>query len=299
MSHVMEEIVSQPDCWAQAVSLSQREGSLLPGHGERVAAIGCGTSFFIAQAYAVMRESTGLGLTDAFPASEFPRGRQYDRLLAISRSGATTEVLEVLEQARGRWPTAAITADGSTAIQNHADELVELGFADEKSVVQTRFATSTLALLRAHLGDDLTQVIADARLAVASDLPSGASDRQQYTFLGRGWTVGVAHEAALKLREAALTWAESYPAMEYRHGPISISDKESVVWSMGQTPPGLADQVAATGALFVESTLDPMAELIRCQRLAMSVAARRGLDPDSPRNLTRAVVLDPRELPIG
>jgi fructoselysine-6-P-deglycase FrlB-like protein len=299
MSHVMEEIASQPDCWTKAAALSQSQGSLLPAHGERVAVIGCGTSFFMAQAYAVLRESSGLGLTDAFPASEFPGGRTYDRLLAISRSGTTTEVLDVLEQVRGRVPTAAITADGSTVIQKHADQLVVLEFADEKSVVQTRFATSALALLRAHLGDELTQAIADAHLAVAADLPPGAGDRQQYTFLGRRWTVGLAHEAALKLREAALTWAESYPAMEYRHGPMTISDTESAVWSLGQTPPGLADQVAATGALFVESTLDPMAELIRCQRLAVSVAARRGLDPDLPRNLTRAVVLDPRGLPIG
>src|SRR3712207_7559300 len=43
------------------------------------------------------------------------------------------------------------------------------------------------------------------------------------TFLGRGWTIGLANEAALKLRESAQAWTESYPAMEYRHGPISIT----------------------------------------------------------------------------
>lgn len=293
MSHVTDEIASQPDCWAQAVRRSRSDGPLLPTRGERVAVIGCGTSLFMGQAYAVMRESAGQGVTDAFPASEFPAGRHYDRLLAISRSGTTTEVLDVLDEVRGRLPTVAITADPSMPIQQHADRLVALEFADEQSVVQTRFATTTLALLRAHLGHDLVQVIADARLAVDALAPPGAAERGQFTFLGRGWTVGLAHEAALKMREAALSWAESYPAMEYRHGPVSISDERSVVWMLGQTPPGLAAQVADTSAMFVESMLEPMAELIRCQHLAVSRAVQRGLDPDRPRNLTRAVVLDP------
>ncbi|MGH8894099.1 MAG: SIS domain-containing protein [Actinomycetes bacterium] len=293
MSYVNDEILSQPDCWAQAVRLSRREGRLLPARGERVAVIGCGTSLFMGEAYAVARESSGQGLTDAFPASEFPSRRHYDRLVAISRSGRTTEVLDALDEVRGRLPTVAITADPSTPIQEHADELVALEFADEQSVVQTRFATTTLALLRAHLGQDLDGVIADARLAVDAPEPAGAADRDQFTYLGRGWTVGLAHEAALKTREAALSWAESYPAMEYRHGPVSISDERSLVWMLGQPPAGLAAQVTATAAMFVESMLEPMAELVRCQRFAVSRAYQRGLDPDRPRNLSRAVVLDP------
>ena len=59
----------------------------------------------------------------------------------------------------------------------------------------------------------------------------------EFTFLGRGWAAAVADEAALKLREASRTWAESYPAMEYRHGPISVSDENTVVWALGEVPP--------------------------------------------------------------
>ena len=69
----------------------------------------------------------------------------------------------------------------------------------------------------------------------------------QYTFLGTGWTVGLASEAALKLRESARLWAESYPAMEYRHGPIAVSGPGGLVWRFGPAPDGLADGVAATG----------------------------------------------------
>lgn len=293
MSHVAAEIASQPDCWVEAARLGAGRADLLPAAGERVAVIGCGTSLYVGQAFAALREAAGQGLTDAFPASEFPLGRDYDRLVAISRSGTTTEVLGVLDEVRGRLPSIAITADPDTPVREQADRLVVLDFADEESVVQTRFATTTLALLRAHLGHDLGRVVADARLAVEAALPPGAVEREQFTYLGRGWTVGLAHEAALKLREAALAWSESYPAMEYRHGPMSISDENSVVWSLGPAPAGLAADVAGTSAMFVESDLEPMAELIRCQRLAVALAERRGLDPDRPRHLTRSVVLDP------
>ena len=53
----------------------------------------------------------------------------------------------------------------------------------------------------------------------------------------------------------------------------------------------LRDEVAATDALFVDHDDDPQVDLIRVQRTAVERARRRGLDPDQPRHLTRAVVL--------
>jgi fructoselysine-6-P-deglycase FrlB-like protein len=288
---VQAEIVSQPDCWRRAVEVAARSQGLLPRDGERVAVVGCGTSWFMSQAYASLRESTGQGETDAFAASELPRGRHYDRLLAITRSGTTTEVLELLHQVRGRQPTLAVTADPASAVLDTADQTIVLDFADERSVVQTRFATTTLALLRASLGHDLEPVAAEAEQAVAADLPAGLLERTQFTFLGSGWTVGLANEAALKLREACSAWAESYPAMEYRHGPISVADARSAVWFLGPPPPSLPGQAAATGALVVLPSGDPMAELVRAQRLGVALAAAKGLDPDRPRNLSRSVIL--------
>ncbi len=292
MTFVEDEIASQPDCWAAVVEEAPSFEAILPQPGERVAVVGCGTSWYMAQCYAAMRESAGLGHTDAFAASEASTGRDYDRIVAITRSGTTTEVLDVLIRARDRIPTVAITADEATPVVAAAAEVIVLPFADERSVVQTRFATTTLTLLRAHLGHDLTAAIADARVAVAEALPD-AADRGQFTFLGRGWTVGLANEAALKMREASLSWAESYPAMEYRHGPISIGDARSLVWMLGAAPDGLRAEVTATGATWVRSELDPLADLIRAQRLAVAVGHARGLDPDNPRNLSRSVILDP------
>jgi fructoselysine-6-P-deglycase FrlB-like protein len=291
---VLAELRSQPACWRRAVEVAARSRGLLPRDGERVAVVGCGTSWFMAQAYAALRESAGRGETDAFTASELPRGRAYDRLLAITRSGTTTEVLALLGQVRGGPPTLAVTGDPGSAVVAAADQAIVLDFADERSVVQTRFATTTLALLRASLGQDLGPVAAAADRAVAAEPPAGLLERTQFTFLGSGWAVGLANEAALKLREACAAWAESYPAMEYRHGPISVADARSAVWFLSDPPASLPEEVAATGALVLTPTGDPMAELVKAQRLAVALAAARGLDPDRPRNLTRSVVLPAR-----
>nr|WP_296066405.1 sugar isomerase [uncultured Actinoplanes sp.] len=305
MTYVKAEIASQPDCWRRAAGLATAPG--LPAAGERVAVVGCGTSWFMAKAYASLRERTGAGETDAFQASEFPPGRRYDRIVAITRSGTTTEVVDLLRALDGT-PVTVITADPGRPAALLATEAIVLDFADEQSVVQTRFATSTLALLRAHLGEDIESVAADAEVAVRLPLPVHPALTEQITFLGRGWTVGLAEEAALKCREAAGFWAEAYPAMDYRHGPISIAAPRRVVWAFGEIPSGLADDVEATGASFVHSRhhggyaalgswcggrapLDPMADLVVAQRVAVLLATNQGLDPDRPRNLTRSVVL--------
>ncbi|MDF5751441.1 SIS domain-containing protein [Spongiactinospora sp. TRM90649] len=294
-THTEAEIASQPDLWRRAVStLPGIPASALPALGERVAVVGCGTSWFIAKAYAALRESAGQGETDAFAASETPAGRAYDRVLALTRSGTTTEVLTLLREIRaasGGPATSVITAVPGSPVTGLADHVVVLDYADETSVVQTRFATTQLTLLRAHLGEDLGGAIHDAERALAEPLPSGAVDAEQFTFLGRGWTFGLAEEAALKMREAARSWTEAYPAMEYRHGPISIAGPGRITWMLGQAPHGLAAEVERTGGDFVSTPADPLAELVRVQRTAVARAHARGLDPDHPLHLTRSVIL--------
>ena len=285
------EIASQPGCWLRAAGLAPAVAGVLPAHGERVAVVGCGTSWFIAQSYAALRETSGHGETDAFAASEMPVGRRYDRVVALSRSGTTTEILQLLAQLDGAVPTLAITASAQTPVAAVADAVIALDFADELSVVQTRFATTELALLRASLGHDMTPVARAAEEILASPLPQALTGARQFTFLGTGWTYGLANEAALKLREAAGMWTEAYPAMEYRHGPVAVTGPGSVVWLLGPAPDGLAGEVAAAGGLAWQSQADPLAELVGVQRLAAAVARARGFDPDRPRNLTRSVIL--------
>jgi fructoselysine-6-P-deglycase FrlB-like protein len=287
-SHVGREIRRQPEAWTRALALLPDVTALLPSAGERTAVIGCGTSWFMADSYARLREEHGRGETDAFAASLFPQ-RRYDRIVAISRSGTTTEVLRAIEAAS--TPVVAVTAVPGSPIAEAADETILLDFADEESVVQTVFATTALMLLRASLGDDVEPVVAEARrvLERPDDLP--AADATQFSFVGHGWAYGIALEAGLKMREAAQLWTESYPQMEYRHGPIAIAEPGRAVWVFGRPVPGLAQDVAATGATFVDDDLDPVADLVRAQLLAVRRAVERRLDPDRPRHLSRSVVL--------
>lgn len=286
---VSEELASQPETWRAAAGLLPSFADSLPRPGERVAVVGCGTSWFIAMSYAVAREQAGLGVTDAFAGSEYPAAREYDRVVTISRSGTTTEIVSLLQALPGQR-TVLITAVADSPAAAVAAETIALPFADERSVVQTRFATTTLALLRASLGDDVDALATQAQTALTIPVDD-LLDAEQVTFVGRGAAVGLTFEAALKTREAAQFWAESYPAMDYRHGPIAIAQPGRLVWSLGTTPDGLADEVAATGARFVHHDLDPIAGLVVVHRFAVALAERRGLDPDNPRSLTRSVIL--------
>ncbi|WP_040166036.1 SIS domain-containing protein [Microbacterium gorillae] len=285
------ELHSQPETWERAVAMTEAQ-SLLPADGERVAIVGCGTSWFIGQAYAALRENAGKGVTDAFTATEAPLDRDYDAVILLTRSGTTTEILEIAERIRGTVPVIGITGDPTSPLPGLVDRIIELPFADEQSVVQTRFATTALALLRASLGEDLSAAIAQARSVLAEDLDADLVEAEQYSFLGTGWTYGLANEAALKMRESSQSWTEAYYAMEYRHGPIAIAAPGRVTWALGQTPDGIAEDVANTGAHYEHRDIDGMAELVRVHRVALERARARGLNPDLPRNLTRSVILD-------
>jgi fructoselysine-6-P-deglycase FrlB-like protein len=365
MSITWGEIASQPAAWRRAAALASEVSDLLPAPGLSVCVVGCGTSLYMAQAWAALRETAGHGRTDAFAASELPRRSGYDALVAISRSGTTSEVVHALRQDIATRSLTITAVPGSPAAEA-ADAAITLDFADERSVVQTRFATSALTLLRAHAGGDVERAAQDAEHALEAPLPvqlhiegigpdpaagtegtgpnpaagtdgtgpnpaatagrasastpedsarppgdrrseavsAGGDDARpagaprQWTFLGRGWAVGLAHEAALKLREAAQQWAEAYPALEYRHGPIAIAGKGTVVWSLDPLDSALAGDVRATGATIVCEPLDPLAALVLAQRTAVALAQSKGLDPDRPRNLARSVVLEGAALEV-
>lgn len=288
-----EELFSQPDIWESAIAQARSE-TLLPAAGSRIAVVGCGTSWFMAQSYAAAREAAGQGETDAFAASEAAvvATRGYDAVVAITRSGTTTEVLSLLAEIGSTVPATVLLGDTQSPAAELAEHVVALDYADESSVVQTRFATAALAYLLTSLGIDLGPAVADAREVLAEPVPAELLNAEQFSFLGRGWTVGLAHEAALKMREAVQGWTESYPAMEYRHGPIAIAAPDRITWLLGDEPEGLRADVESTGARFEYSTRHPLAELVRVHKTTLERAMLRGLDPDRPRSLTRSVILE-------
>ncbi|THG34455.1 SIS domain-containing protein [Glaciibacter flavus] len=291
MSITTREIDSQPDIWRAALELAPRATELLARPGERVLVIGCGTSAFIAESFAALREAADLGETDAAYASEPRRWREYDAVIAISRSGTTTEVIDALRAVPAGVRTIAVTGVADSPVAEIVDDVLLLDFADEESVVQTRFPTTFVLLARAAFGEDVSDLPDAAAAALAEPLGVEAASVGHFVYLGSGWTYGLAQEAALKIREAAQAWSESYPLLDYRHGPLAVAGDESLVWMIGRGDAGLADDIRATGATVRTSSHDPLIELALTQRMAVAVAESRGLNPDTPRHLTRSIVL--------
>ncbi|MFB9831433.1 SIS domain-containing protein [Actinoallomurus acaciae] len=284
------EIASQPGSWIRAQAQSRSGPGGLPEAGEKVLVLGCGTSYYVAAAYAWLREQRGHGPTDAVIASELPEVlRPYDRVVAISRSGTTTEVHRALRRLGDDTPITAVLGALDTPIASLATDIVDLSYADERSVVQTRFPTTLLALLRAQLGARAQAELVDSgeravNAEVTETLP------RQLVVLASGWAAALAQEAALKCRESAGMWAEAYATGEYRHGPISVAGPDTLVWAMTPLSAVEITAIEATGARVHHGGTEPLAELVLLQRHAVAWAASVGRDADLPVHLTRSVV---------
>ena len=145
--------------------------------------VGCGTSLYMAQSCAVLRENAGLGETDAFPAIGVPA-------LAPVRPCRRADAIR--DNHRGHPAAGSIAGPGLDSAHNRRRPArraargrdVVLDFADEQSVVQTRFATTALALWRAHLGENLDAAIEDARRQLSAR-PSGPARRVRPVHLSR------------------------------------------------------------------------------------------------------------------
>lgn len=286
------ELTSQPDIWQRALDLAESHRGFLPAAGEKVLIVGCGTSYYIGDSYAYLRNDAGLGRTRAAIPSELDWIDDDEHIIVISRSGTTQDVVDLVERYGASHRITAILGDTDTPLGRLcADSTVHLGFADEKSIVQTRFATTVLTVLRASIDQAPSGLVGDARTALAADLPVDPAHVQHIVFLGHRWSVGLAQEAALKVRESAGFWTEAYSMWEYQHGPISCAGPSSLVWFLGDAPDVIADDVRSTGAAVYVNGLDAQANLPLVHRLAVDLAALRGRNPDTPPFLNRSVLV--------
>lgn len=289
--HTVQELASQPAMWERVGALAPGELARLPRPGAKVLALGAGTSFYILDSWARRRQELEGSVTRAYVASEVAELEAVDAVVVLSRSGTSSDTLRALEGVPAGVPRIGVVGVLDSPIAAACDQHVLLDFADERSVVQTRFATTALALLRRSLGEDLAPVVRQAREALEGPLRVAGSEVEHLVFLGSGWSVGLAHEAALKCREAARVHTEAYAVGEYQHGPIAVAGPGSVVWGLCPVPEPLADAIRATGARLLVAGGDPMAELVAVHRVAVAAAHHRGLDPDAPAHLNRSVVL--------
>jgi glucosamine--fructose-6-phosphate aminotransferase (isomerizing) len=305
---------------------------------ERIVLTGAGSSYYIAQvAAAALRERCGLPAV-AVPLSEvllrpagiFDPTAAPDRqaVVTISRSGTTTEAIDVIRLAQGRGqPALAVTCRPDSPMAQRADAALAVPEADEQAIVMTRSFNAQAALLMrlgavvaeqrgiatavtSRFAADLESVPdrwAEVDTHIERALELALAGPSRVVVLGGGAAHGIANEAVLKLTETSQVAASAFHPLEFRHGPISVCEPGVLV--VGVLGDGgeaeerrVLEESAALGATIWElgpdgpgADLDGIARLPlvlhALQALALGVALQRGRDPEAPRHLSQVVIL--------
>lgn len=345
-TYTHSEISSQPDIWKRVLH-DQAIINLAAHIVQNVVSdryflvIGCGSTHYLSMSTATLLRKLGFRAY-AIPASEvvyfsqaLPPGEA--NLLAISRSGTTTETLWAVEKYRklkmGNRVITVTTQPDST-LAKESDFVLAAAQAQEKSTAQTRSFTS-MYLLSQILGGALAgdrnvaarlQALPDGLMRLiegASDLPRQIGEDlsiKRFFFLGGGPLYGLACEAMLKMKEMSCTWTEAYHPLEFRHGPMSVVDQESMVVCLASDSQLAAevrvlkdmkrlgaktlviteDSTAAdwSGMDYVFSLKTGLDEWDRgaiylplIQWIAYYRSQSKGLDPDQPNNLMPVIEL--------
>lgn len=334
-----EEILSQPEAWAAALQvLGGRQSEIHRLYAEtqpdQILFTGCGSTYYLGLAAAALtQELTGLtarGLPASelwlYPESSYPRS---DRILlvAVSRSGATTETLKACQAFKdnGRGALLTISCYGEEPLAALGDLNLVLPSGAERSVAQTR-AFSTLYLATVALGaiwsgqggvfEQLPALPPACRklLEQYADLASSLGrDRrfERFYFLGSGARYGLACELSLKMKEMSLSHSEPFHFMEFRHGPKSminpgtlviglvsgqnVSAENKVLQELQNMGAQIFSMGEEAGSVVFNSGLPEAVRNILFlpigQLLAFEHALSKGLNPDLPENLQAVIRL--------
>ena len=249
-SATLQEILSQPEVWRASLRDLPKNGSWQKVLAETRSRtewlfLGCGTSFYLAEAAAASWTLLTGQRARALPASEpllFPdltlarsAGLQA---VVISRSGRTSEALRVANLLSREYhvPTLGITCAYGSPLEGECDRTILISAADEKSTVMTRSFTSMLLALQYLAACTIADKRFPASLEAMADHFSlqirPLADRIEafvdehtfadYVFLGQGPFHGIAREASLKVTEMSCSYSQVYHMLEFRHGPKAI-----------------------------------------------------------------------------
>lgn len=261
MSFTYDEILSQPDTWAETLVTVPGQWD---GIANRVAVapttlalfVGCGTSYYLAQTSAqVFQEITGtpsraIPGSEVFlsPASTVPAGRPLVAFV-FSRSGTSSEAVLAARHLRstGATTVVGVTCTPGSDLWHESDAPISLPHANDQSVVMTRSFTNMLLALQviaarlagaAGLSAELARIPETARALLPAmgefaRTLGGNPALRRFVYLGLGPNFGLASEATLKLKEMTQTECEPYNPLEFRHGPISIVREDTAVVFLG------------------------------------------------------------------
>ncbi len=246
--------------------------------------------------------------------------------VAVSQSGGSPDLVDSLAVARECGAlTLAVTNAPDSALARGAELSVDVAAGTERAVAATKTYTAELLTLQLLLsGADALRAAARVPDAAARTLELASDERltaaadacaaERIVVTGRGYSYPTALEAALKLMETSYVSAQAFSGADLMHGPMAMID--STVPTIAVVSPGRDGEAmapvlqrlgelggpvvrvgspvhgAAAASLPVASEgvaehLLPILEILPLQRLALTLALRRGLDPDRPRGLSK------------
>jgi glutamine---fructose-6-phosphate transaminase (isomerizing) len=333
-----KEIYSQPEAWQDALAAIEKSSKglkkIVTDDYAQVVFTGCGSTYYLSLAAAALIQQMTGRRARAVPGGELllnPQVSLTDEktlLVAISRSGSTSETVKAVEQFRKdkRGPVIAITNYGDQPLAGLADVPVVIEKGQEQSVAQTRsfasmyVAATAMATLAARR-EDLRQSMArlpDCGVKLIATYESLAREigedlnLDRFYFLGSGSRYGLACEVNLKMKEMTLTHSEPFHFLEFRHGPMSmVTDTAVIIGLLSDSQreheqkvldemTALGGHVASLGETDASTVFQSgLAESIRgvlylpvLQMMAYYRSLAKGLNPDRPTNLTAVVKLN-------
>jgi len=161
-------------------------------------------------------------------------------VMAISQSGASPDIVSVIEDARSQgMPTLAITNMPDSRLAVAAERVIDLGAGEERSVAATKTYTAellTIALLSTALRGDVEGLatlrgVPDAVAAVLEGHDEVRQRAERYRYMAhsaviaRGYNYATAFEIALKLKELTYCEATPYSSADFMHGPFAILER--------------------------------------------------------------------------
>ncbi len=252
-----KEIVSQSEVWQtvlQELKQNNSAESILRANNRTASRlfVGCGTSFYLADAAATSWTLLTGEPARAVPGSEillYPALTRSEaanlHAVVISRSGRTSEAVRAAHALRKEMkvPTLGVTCAEKSELEAECDSTLVLNTADEKSMVMTRSFSSMLLSLqwmaakRAGNAEFCTSLEVMAaqfapRIGPLVEQMQAFVDGNtfdDYVFLGQGPFHGLAREAALKVMEMSCSYSQSFHTLEFRHGPKAIVTRRTVL----------------------------------------------------------------------
>jgi glucosamine--fructose-6-phosphate aminotransferase (isomerizing) len=274
---------------------------------------------YLIEAYTgVLTSSAAPSMSSIYEAQSDLRGVLF---IAISQSGKSPDLLTAMRAARdGGASTLAFCNTADAPLMRLADVAIPLHAGPETSVAATKSyiaSLSAIAQLLAYWSDDpaLLRALPDAPALLArawdcdwSQVVETLRGAVNLFVVARGFGLGIAQEAALKLKETCGLHAEAFSSAEVKHGPMALVRAGLPVLMFTQnddTRAGIAELAAefaargarvmlagaeARGAVTLPTVgahpvIEPLLAIQSFYRAAEALALARGLDPDRPPHL--------------